>query len=154
MPGSNSFTTNMRIRFPVLAILLQVIIIILFGIFVRYQPTDRWTQPSANMGLYPSKWCHWLINYSSLVKVSCFLGCSNTVHNLIRSFLHFHLLCTLYIIYWRHRSHSKAEVSFWGKHIILNKGHSAKITLNANMKYSNGENLGTDVTVLLIWLAN
>ncbi|KAL7991358.1 hypothetical protein Chor_015614 [Crotalus horridus] len=53
MPSSNSFSTNMRIRFPVLAIFLQVIIIILFGIFVRYQPTDRWSQPSANMGLYP-----------------------------------------------------------------------------------------------------
>ncbi|KAG8124498.1 hypothetical protein E2320_020189 [Naja naja] len=53
MPHSNSFSTNMRIRFPVLAILLQVIIIILFGIFVRYQPTDRWNPPTINMGLYP-----------------------------------------------------------------------------------------------------
>ncbi|XP_032068378.1 ammonium transporter Rh type A [Thamnophis elegans] len=53
MLRSNSFSTNMRIRFPVLAICLQVIIIILFGIFVRYTPADRWTQPSTNMGLYP-----------------------------------------------------------------------------------------------------
>ncbi|XP_026568693.1 ammonium transporter Rh type A isoform X1 [Pseudonaja textilis] len=53
MPRSNSFTTNMRIRFPVLAVILQVIIIILFGIFVRYQSTDRWHPPSVNMGLYP-----------------------------------------------------------------------------------------------------
>ncbi|XP_058038922.1 ammonium transporter Rh type A isoform X1 [Ahaetulla prasina] len=52
MPRSNSFSTNMRIRFPVLAILLQVIIIILFGIFVRYQPADRRSEP-INIGLYP-----------------------------------------------------------------------------------------------------
>ncbi|KAM6464189.1 ammonium transporter Rh type A [Liasis olivaceus] len=53
MPSSNSFSTNMRIRFPVLAILLQVIIIILFGIFVRYETKNSWSNPPDRMELYP-----------------------------------------------------------------------------------------------------
>ncbi|XP_063173369.1 ammonium transporter Rh type A isoform X1 [Candoia aspera] len=53
MPSSNSFSTNMRIRFPVLAILLQVIIIILFGIFVRYSAGDSLSKPSTGLELYP-----------------------------------------------------------------------------------------------------
>ncbi|KAJ6659612.1 hypothetical protein lerEdw1_018581 [Lerista edwardsae] len=38
---TSSFSTAMRIKFPVLAIILEVAIIILFGIFVKYDSTDR-----------------------------------------------------------------------------------------------------------------
>ncbi|XP_020646267.3 ammonium transporter Rh type A [Pogona vitticeps] len=41
MPITNSFfSTNMRIKFPVLALLLEVVIIVLFAIFVRYEERD------------------------------------------------------------------------------------------------------------------
>ncbi|XP_018429387.1 PREDICTED: ammonium transporter Rh type A [Nanorana parkeri] len=36
-----SFNTNMRLKFPILAIGLQIILIILFGIFVRYETDDH-----------------------------------------------------------------------------------------------------------------
>ncbi|XP_066493177.1 ammonium transporter Rh type A [Tiliqua scincoides] len=38
---TSSFSTNMRIKFPVLAIILEVAIIILFGIFVKYDSEDN-----------------------------------------------------------------------------------------------------------------
>ncbi|KAG8445808.1 hypothetical protein GDO86_010554 [Hymenochirus boettgeri] len=36
-----SFSTNMRFKFPILAIVLQIVIIILFGVFVKYDTHDH-----------------------------------------------------------------------------------------------------------------
>ncbi|XP_006137089.2 ammonium transporter Rh type A [Pelodiscus sinensis] len=47
----SAFTTNMRFKFSLLAIFLEALIIVLFGIFVRYQEDQRITKD--DLFLYP-----------------------------------------------------------------------------------------------------
>lgn len=47
----SALDTNMRFKFSILALLLEVIIIVLFGIFVEYDNSD------ASQSLYPRKCC-------------------------------------------------------------------------------------------------
>ncbi|XP_064412397.1 ammonium transporter Rh type A [Latimeria chalumnae] len=56
MPAS--FATNMKLKFPILAVLLQIILILLFGIFVKYKHNDKAEQHNTNsterlLQLYP-----------------------------------------------------------------------------------------------------
>ncbi|XP_054836075.1 ammonium transporter Rh type A [Eublepharis macularius] len=48
---NTGFTSNMRIKLPVLAIFLELAIIVLFGVFVKYTPVDE--SRTADLHLYP-----------------------------------------------------------------------------------------------------
>ncbi|XP_062840584.1 ammonium transporter Rh type A [Anolis carolinensis] len=51
--ANSSFSTKMRIKFPVVAFFLEITIIILFGIFVKYDISDRGRNFPKESWLYP-----------------------------------------------------------------------------------------------------
>ncbi|XP_062972028.1 ammonium transporter Rh type A isoform X1 [Elgaria multicarinata webbii] len=53
MASTNSFSTTMRIKFPVFALILEVAIIVLFGIFVKYETKGRSGNITDESHLYP-----------------------------------------------------------------------------------------------------
>lgn len=64
-----AYSTNMRLKFPILALILEIITIILYAVFVTYDDghghhddhhKTNGTEKSP-LDLYPSKWCWWML---------------------------------------------------------------------------------------------
>lgn len=86
------FDTNMKFKFSILALLLQVIVIILFGIFVDYDPNPSKT-------LYPRK-------YFYLSSIEPEMSLNRSLARFLNNF--WDLLIKL-----------EKKVVFWGKNIFL-----------------------------------